>query len=419
MGLTTSALRYWPTEDPQLFSDVFERFPDGIAVVDRAHRIVARNAAFDELATLPPDVAPPGTCCDLFGCRRPRTALAGVCLSEHIIESRQPVSDLLLEPVRGRMGPLWITASPLYEDARWVVYQVRPAANGRLRPTAHCDRLGQPRLELRALGPLRVTSPSGPLDGEWVNHRAGQLLKFLVTERHRVAPLEVIADAVWPHASRNAGNTVRHCIHLLRSNLEPDAGQGGWSPYVIAENGGYRLNPELVSVDVDDFEREIAEGVRTLASGARSIAIARFEAAVERYRGDYLADEPYSEWTLLERERLRDMVTVPLRALAELRSDDIDVAVGYLERLAEMEPLDTDIQRQLMALLIAQGRRSRAARQYRIFEHRLWHKYDETPGFTLSEVVGQTRVEWERAANANHNGMSVLGAWTPATRHRL
>lgn len=392
----------------RLFSDVFERFPDGLLVVDRARRIVARNAALDQLATLPPDVDPPGTCCDLFGCRRPGTPLDDVCLSELVSDSPEGVSNMLLEPPYGRSGPVWITAAPLDEETRLIVYQVRSAANDRLRPTAHRDLRPKPHLEVQTLGTLSVSSSTGPLAREWVGQRAGQLFKFLVTERHRAVPLELIADAVWPKASRSTGNTVRHCIHVLRSQLEPDARKRGWSPYIVAENGGYRLNPELVSVDVDDFEREIAEGLRTLANGGREIAIARFEAAVERYRGDYLADDLYAEWTLLERERLRELVATPLRKLAELRADDPEVAVGYLERLAEMEPLDGEVQHQLMALLIAQGRRTRAARQYRIFEQRLLHEYGEAPNFSLADIVGQRDVRWERAVNGG--GIAMPGA---------
>ncbi len=399
----------------RLYTDVFERFPDGIVVVDRACRIVVRNAALDQLATLPPDVDPPGTCCDLFGCRRPGTPLHDACLSELVTDSPQRVSNMLLEPPRGGSGPLWITAAPLCEDASLILFQVRSAANDRLRPTAHPELRPKPHLDVQALGPLAVCSSTAPLAREWMGQRAGQLFKFLVTERHRAVPLELIADAVWPQASRSTGNTVRHCIHVLRSQLEPDAGKRGWSPYIVAENGGYRLNPDLVSVDVDDFEREIAEGLRTLANGGREIAIARFEAAIEKYRGDYLADEPFAEWTLLERERLRDLVTVPLRALAELRADDLDVAVGYLERLAEMEPLDAEVQHQLMALLIAQGRRSRAARQYRIFEQRLLLKYNQAPSFGLSDIVAQDEVRWQRGVSGN--GMAMSGVWSPASRH--
>ena len=74
------------------------------------------------------------------------------------------------------------------------------------------------------------------------------------------------------------------------------------------------------------------------------------------YRGDFLADEPYAEWALMERERLRALVEKPLRALSELHADDPEVAAGYLERLARMEPFDAGVERELLSLWVRQGR---------------------------------------------------------------
>jgi DNA-binding SARP family transcriptional activator len=178
-------------------------------------------------------------------------------------------------------------------------------------------------------------------------------------------------------------------MHVLRSKLEPDPSRRCLSAFVLAQNGGYRLNTDAVSVDADQFEQLCSDGMRSFADGDSATAINRFEAAVAMYRGDYLADDRYSEWAFLERERLRDLVTIPLRALAELRSDDPDAAIGYLNRLAEMEPFDNEIQRQLLVQLVKQGRRSRAVRQYHAFQMRLLRAFNDKPTFDLAEIVAQ------------------------------
>jgi DNA-binding SARP family transcriptional activator len=374
-----------PPEDAPLFSEVFERFPDGLVVVDGERRIVARNEALDTLAGLSADVDPPATCCELFGCRRRHTSLEEVCVSEMVRQSAEGLPRTVLELPGGRQGQVSVTATPLDDRARRIIFHVRQAAGGHLQPPTtrkHVPGL----LVVQALGPLRVTSTTGPVSGAWISQRAGQLFKFLITNRDRAVPLELIADAVWPQARFGTGNTVRHCIHILRSRLEPDVGKAERSPYIIVENNGYRLNPNLVAVDVDAFERSISSGRRAFANGDRASGVAHLRTAVEMYGGEYLVDEPLAEWTLSERERLREMLSDALRQLATLCPDASKV-IDDLERLAELEPFDTEVHRQLIAALVAQGRRSRAVRQYQVFEQRLLRTFRETPSFDLADVA--------------------------------
>jgi DNA-binding SARP family transcriptional activator len=371
----------------ELLSDVFDHFPYGIVVVDPAHRIVASNRAAAELVALPQDVRAPGTCCDLFGCGRADTPLEGTCLTEIAITTGERLPDVFLEPPSAPGGPVWVTAAALSTDTSRIIFQIRPASVADRPPSADAQWLGRPRLKVHALGALHLSTWNGTLNGEWLGQRAGQLFKFLLTERHHFVPLEMIAEAVWPHASNNTANTVRHCMHILRSKLEPDPARRDRCAFVLAKNGGYRLNPDAVSVDADEFEQVCSDGMRSFADGDSASAISRFEAAVAMYRGDYLADDRYSEWAFVERERLRDLATIPLRALAELRSDDPDAAIGYLKRLAEMEPFDNEIQRQLLIQLVKQGRRSRAVRQYNAFQMRLLRAFNDKPTFDLAEII--------------------------------
>jgi DNA-binding SARP family transcriptional activator len=372
---------------PQLLDDVFEHFPFGIIVVDAAHVVMASNRVARELVNVPQNGNGPGTCCDIFGCGRAGTPLSGGCLTEIVLAAGEKTPDVFLEAPSAPDGLIAVTAAPLYSDASHIIFQVRPATAAERAASTEAEWLEQPRLKVQSLGRLRLTTWNGSLDGEWLGQRAGQLFKFLLTERHHFVPLEMIAEAVWPNASNRTGNTVRHCMHILRSKLEPDPTRRGTSQYILARNGGYRLNPDCVSVDADDFEKMLSDGMRAFANGDSTTAVTLFEAAVAMYHGDYLADDPYSEWAYVERERLRDLATIPLRALAELRSDDPEVALGHMQRLAEMEPFDNEIQRQLLVMLVKQGRRSRAVRLYQAFEIRLLRAFNERPTFSLSDIV--------------------------------
>jgi DNA-binding SARP family transcriptional activator len=295
----------------------------------------------------------------------------------------------------GPMRALWVTAAPLYEDGSRVVFQIRMDG-----PRDHGTRPHRidGRLQIFALGPLRVEAPEGVLAGDWLDQRAGQLLRLLVCERARILPTDVIAEALWPNAGATTPNTVRYFVHALRERLEPARPRRAESSFVACRHGGYTLRGERVWIDADEFEQEVRRGMAALAAGERGLALARLERAMDLYRDDFLSDEPYAEWALAERERLRVLAASALRGLSELRRHESEVAAMYLERLADMEPFDDDVQRELISAWLRLGRRSRAVRHYQAFQLRVLRAFGDQPDFDLADLVLQGSPRRERSA---------------------
>jgi DNA-binding SARP family transcriptional activator len=113
------------------------------------------------------------------------------------------------------------------------------------------------------------------------------------------------------------------------------------------------------------------------------------ERGMDRYRGDFVADEPYAEWAIVERDRLRRVAAQALRALSGLYlgAGDIDAAVAKLERLTELEPYDVDVHRDLLALVVRLGRRTEAVRRYEALRRRMIATFGEDLDFTLGDVL--------------------------------
>jgi DNA-binding SARP family transcriptional activator len=375
---------------------LFRNFPHGLAVVNQKHVVEAGNPALREILLVNDGPLVGRACCSVLGCEYAAGDDAPVCIVDEALRANRPIRDVRVELPHGR-GPAWLSASVLDRTRRTVIVEVRQAASE--------PRLGEaPPIRVRVLGRTRIDTPYGAGDASWLGQRPGQLLKYLVAERERVVPIEDIAEAIWPSAEFATPNTVRHLVHVLRNHINPGRSHPGDSAGIVANRGGYSLDRRLVAVDADDF---IDAATRALDAfgAAEPDAPEMLETALGLYGGDFLADDPYASWAHTERERVRSLAERLLRALADVAvaREDIGAATAYVERLAVLEAFDEDVQRQMIALSLREGRRSRALRQYQAFALRLERTFGEQPSFDLGDLSRDPLVTVP---------LSSVGRWT-------
>jgi DNA-binding SARP family transcriptional activator len=379
-----------PSASPQVpYRLVFERFPSGMVVLDFAGRVVGGNAAARGLLGPALDLTPL-RCCDLLGCRRPGTPLEDACITELTLERTGPVPELRLdvETHPGQTVGVWVTAASLGGADAAVVLQLRAGMLGDRRRRTEPHWLGGTRLRVFALGRTRIETEEGPMGGEWLTHRPGELLKYLVTARGRVVPLEELVDAFWPQTGRSGATNVRQAVHALRERLEPGRVKHAPSAFVLARRGGYELDRENVWIDAEEFEASARAGLEAVRRADPETSRPALRRAAQLYRGDFLADEPYAEYALAERDRLRDLAGQVLRAIAasDRAAGDLAAATEHLQRVAELEPLDLDAQRDLLALLRERGRHQEAARRFEVVRRRYQRAFGEEPELSLGDL---------------------------------
>jgi DNA-binding SARP family transcriptional activator len=375
-----------------------EQFPFGVIVFDRSRRTTAWNPLANALLDgRLEDADRPFTCCELFGCRQADSPLEGGCLTALALEADEPLPEIRIDlpGEESERGALWITGAALdYADGR-VVVQVRPGERRDRRRRTDPHWLAGPQLRIRALSRTEVYSGEGSIGGRWLEQRPGQLLKFLVSQRHRAVHVDEIAYALWPDGRYGDLSKVRHYIHGLRQRLEPGRPSRAPSRFIVSSGGAYQLDRERVSVDADEFEALARQGLSAAAANDARRAYAHLRRAIALYHGDFLADEPYAEWALGERDRLRELAARTLHCLALLDRDrgDLQTAYQHLRQLAELEPLDTDVQRDLLALCLRRGRKTEAARRYAALRIRTMRDLGQEPDFRLSELADEVAAE--------------------------
>lgn len=376
---------------------VFERFPYGLVLVEADGSVDYLNRRARQLLT------PTGgmitrrawRCCDLV-CSRLEPVVGEGCLTERAVGADGPLPEVRMDIEQERFqAAAWVTASKIDGEGGQLLFHLRPGKLGdrrRRTPPEWSDAVetAGSKLQIVTLGRFRVEGPDGPLNGDWLEQRPGELLKYFISERRRVLPSDRIAEALWPEVAIEGGrNRLRHYVHALRDRLEPKRGAGSRARFIVAHRGAYRFDTSATWIDADVFEREVRAGLSSLDQGAEGAAATHLAVALRLYQGDFLGEDPYVEWAIDERERLRELAGRALRAKVTLaeRRGDLEVAADYARRLAGLEPFDYDVQKLFIGLCLKRGRRSEALRRYAALHKRMLTEFGHGPEFELSELA--------------------------------
>ncbi len=367
---------------------VLDALPYGVVLVGLDQAIGMANPAARRLLPRMEDGAVPLHCHELLHCERPDQPCVHGCLAMRAAQSGETLPEVRIDvPYDAPSSALWVTAAPMGAQ-RGAVLHLRPGKSSDRRRRSEPHWMTGPQLHIRTLGRTVVRSGVATLDGQWIGERAGQVLKYLMCQPDRGATADAIADAIWPHSGLEALNSTRHAIHRLRSTLEPDGRAHGTSSFVVAIPGGYALNRQYVHIDADEFEQAVDDGMASMRALDFEDAIGHLTHAVELYKGEFLADEPYADWAYEERSRLHARVVRSVRSLAVLarERDDHAAALHNLERLCALEPYDDGAHHELIVALYAAGRLGEVKRVYAAFARRMRREFDTAPSFDLKSL---------------------------------
>lgn len=191
---------------------------------------------------------------------------------------------------------------------------------------------------------------------------------------------ENIATMLWPDKSPDSAyQNLRVTVSLLRKAL------GGTDLVRVDEN--------LITLAVSEDSRDDLLFERI---GRPALIEQNFDAmsgAIDLYRGDFLPDDRYFDWTEGRRQELswlyRRLVmrSWPLA----VRRGQTDRATGWLEELMRADPSEEDTARILMQLYLGAGRRADAIRLYRQLKESLRTDLDVDPENDTTDLYNRAR----------------------------
>ncbi len=253
----------------------------------------------------------------------------------------------------------------------------RPGASADRSPSNEAIREleRQPRaaLQILALGGLEVSVGDRTLGpSAWRSVRARRLFQLLLLNRFRWVPREVILEALWPETDPERGaNNLWQTMHLLRRTLEPELKEARQSAYIRTREEACRLAAgDGYHFDVELFESAVAAGDREWQQDRPRAAEKAWRQALDLYRGDLFAENPYEEFTISDRERLRELF---LRCLTHLltrceRGKRWEECAALSRRALELDPYQEDLHRHRIQALLALGHRREGLDAYHAYE---------------------------------------------------
>jgi DNA-binding SARP family transcriptional activator len=206
------------------------------------------------------------------------------------------------------------------------------------------------------LGRFVVTAGGTPVPASaWQSRKARDLLKLLITRGGRPVTRDAVAEALWPDEDPTAlANRFAVALHTVRRVLDPAKSHPA-DHFVEADTRALSLRTDRVRVDLEDFMLAAGAGDQHARSGDLSSAHVALDRAAQLYRGDFLEDDLFAEWSCECRERARSAIVSVERLRARMAGQhgDFESVSAHLRRLLERDPYDEDA---WMALVAAEHR---------------------------------------------------------------
>jgi len=227
---------------------------------------------------------------------------------------------------------------------------------------------------LELLGTLSLRSDTRPVPVPAQQKRPLGLFAILGLSGRQGLSRDRIEAYLWPESS---GPLARHSldqtVYAIRRALA--------SEIILSTGRELRLNPELVHIDLWEFEEAIRAD--------------QWAAAVSHYKGPLLDGSHFGDsrelesWIDAERARLRLEFQTAVEFLANRSAEagDYSQSVTWWRRLANSDPLSGDAAKKLMRALGAAGDRVGAVKQARLYQDLVRQELEMEPDSEIEDLA--------------------------------
>jgi len=233
----------------------------------------------------------------------------------------------------------------------------------------------------------------------WQSRQLRTILKLLIIRRGKPVPGSQIIEKVWP--DKNPEQAAQH-LYVRISQIRKILKKSGFQDCIQTVDGGYVFQPDpflekdgelSIWIDVDEFEQKADQGREHLENRAFDQAITLFKKAITHYRADFLVEDLYEDWTISERERLRDRYLMALTEMAEAyaQTGRYRHAIDVCQKVLSVDPCRESTFVQLMLYYYHLGERSKSLEVFERCQKTLSQEMEVDPDNYTQELAQKIR----------------------------
>ncbi len=240
---------------------------------------------------------------------------------------------------------------------------------------------GRAELNLYCFGPFEVYYEGTRIP----QRRCGKvslILKYLAARPRQPTSRDVLLEILWPGAAPGlANNRLKVAMHHLRRMFVLAVPRRD-EPVILCQGGHYFFSPQVqLWTDVEAFRENWQAGLRLERSGSLAGAVPFYQQAIRLYRGDFLEEDLFEEWTLALREELKDTYLTALDKLSHywFQVGQLERAVEGWKRIVATDAWREDAYRHLMVCYSRSGQIGLALHWYNLCVQVLHDQLDLPP----------------------------------------
>jgi LuxR family transcriptional regulator, maltose regulon positive regulatory protein len=295
----------------------------------------------------------------------PLRSTEGWLLLDHLVETRPKTKVVVLS---GRASPGDV--ANLLTHYPIITFIEKQSFDPQAIREAITQATQTPQLRLQTFGQFRLWRDNQAIEF-WERPQAETIFKLLLIRRAhggRAVAADELITRLWPDSDEENGRKkLLPLISNARHTLEPDI-EPRDSNFILRSSNGYYFNlSEQVSWDLLNFREHHRLGRRYAKEQRWEEVAAELEKGRDLYRGDFLAEDRYTDWVIDMRREIATEYCDSLILLA-----DAYAALGHYlqaievgETILRKDPLLESVYRRLMRFHYCQGEKGQALRVYR------------------------------------------------------